>query len=77
MKVALTASWRRSARSSNAIKARPHDFDDALTFGDQGMNDVAGTNLCRWLGRVAVDANVPAIAELGRHGPGLDEANRA
>ena len=68
---------RGRGRRADARFDRPHDFDDPLTFGDQGMHDVAGANLCRWLCRVAVDADVPAFAQLGRDGPSLDEAHRA
>ena len=56
---------------------RPHDLHDPFALGDQRVHDVAGSNLRRWLRRVAVDVDVPAIAELGRHGPGLHEAHRA
>src|SRR6185369_12561184 len=56
---------------------RPHDLDDPFTFGDQRMHQVAGANLRRRLCRVAVDADVPTVAELGRQGPGLDEPHRA
>jgi len=64
-------------RRADARFDRPDDLDDSLTFGDQGMDHVAGTDLRRWLCRVAVDADVPAVAELGRHGAGLDEPHRA
>jgi len=41
------------------------------------MHHVARTNLRRRLCRVAVDVDVAAFAQLGRDGPGLDEAHRA
>jgi hypothetical protein len=64
-------------RRADASFDRSHDLDDPLAFGDQGMHDVAGANLRRRFCRVAVDADVPAVAQLGRDGPGLDEAHRA
>ena len=70
--IARSGGWGPDARLD-----RLDDLHDLLTFGDQGMHDIAGANLRRGLGRVAVDADVPAFAQLGRHRPGLDEANRA
>src|SRR6185436_5595859 len=55
---------RGGAQCADARFDRPYDLDDPLTFGDQGMDDIAGTNLRRGLGRVAVDAVVPALAQL-------------
>jgi hypothetical protein len=56
---------------------RPHDLDDPLAFGDERVHHVAGPDLRRWLCGVAVDEDVPAIAQLRRHRPRLDEAYRA
>src|ERR1043165_3315275 len=53
---------------------RPHDLDDPLALGNERMDDVAGTDLRRRLRRVAVHADVSALAQLGRHRPRLDEA---
>src|SRR5690349_5758497 len=58
---------RGGGRRPNARLDRPDDLDDSLPFSDQGMHDVAGTDLRRRLGRVAVDADVPGFAQLGRH----------
>ena len=68
---------RGGGRRADACFDRPHDLDDPLTFGDKRMHHVARTNLRRRLGRVAVDTDVATLAQLGRNGPGLDEANRA
>jgi hypothetical protein len=54
-----------------------HDLDDPLPLGDERMHDVAGTNHRRRLCRGAIDAHVPAVAQLGRHGPCLDQAHCA
>jgi hypothetical protein len=68
---------RRGDRRADARFDRPDDLEDPLTFGDQRMHHVAGTDLRRRLCRVAVDTDAPAVAELGRHRPGLDQAHRA
>ena len=68
---------RGGDRRADARLDRPHDLDDPLAFGDQRVHHVARTNLRRWLCLVAVDAHVAALAQLGRHGPRLDEAHSA
>src|SRR4029077_7317494 len=65
---------RGGDRRCDARLDRSHDLDDALALGNQRVHHVAGTNLCRGFRRVAVHADVAAVAKLGRHRPGLDEA---
>jgi len=56
---------------------RPDDLDDSLPAGDKGVDPVTRANLARRLCADAVDADVPAVAQLGRDGTCLDEARGA
>src|SRR4029078_1793927 len=65
---AVVDEARSGFRRTDAILDRPDNLDDSLTVRDQGMHDVAGTDLRRRLGRAAADADIPAIAHLPSHG---------
>ena len=59
---------------TNARLDRPDDLNDSLPVGDEGVDPVTRANLARRLCAAAVDADVPALAQLGRDGTCLDEA---
>ena len=70
--VAGRGNWR-----ADASVDRPDDLKDPLTFSDQRLHSIAGTNLCRRLCGIPVDANVSAIAKLRCERTRLDESDCA
>jgi hypothetical protein len=72
----IDVTLRRNRRADPVLDGA-NDLDDPLARGDQGMHLVAGADLGRRLGRVAVDPDVPAFAQLGGDGPRLDQADSA
>ncbi len=56
---------------------RPDDLDDALSIGNQRVDPITRSHLCRRLCRRSVHEDVAAVAQPGRERAGLHEAHRA
>ena len=67
----------RGGGGSDPRLDRPHDLDDALAIGDEGLHPIAGANLRRRLRRRPVHEDVAALAQPRRERAGLHEAHRA